>query len=205
MPDVVYEWLERFQMFMDRGSFADALFGLALAAAFAPLLVLVHEAGHAVAVRLRGLPLHGLSIGSDPILGLTVGGFRLELGRFTGKGDVGGYVAYDGRRATPVDALVIALAGPAANLVAAVVTGWLVLTGWPEKGVTFVLATLTVGGIWMALANLRLGGEAQDPRTWSDGAWVRVAWRGIRAGVGGAPMWRDPADAVSVPPPHAPS
>ena len=38
---------------------------------------------------------------------------------------MGGYVMYDARRVTTRDALVIALAGPAANLVGALVSGWL--------------------------------------------------------------------------------
>ena len=53
-----------------------------------------------------------------------MGGFRLELGRLLGAGDMGGYVTYDGRDATPADVLVIALAGPAANVAGSFVTGW---------------------------------------------------------------------------------
>lgn len=33
--------------------------------------------------------------------------------------------------------------------------------------IPFTLALMTIGGLWMALANLRTSGE--DPLTWSDG------------------------------------
>ena len=201
MLDTVTEWLQAFQIFMDRGSLAGSLIALALAAAATPLLIFVHELGHALAVRARGLPLKELKVGVESNVILTVGSFRMELGRLSGKGEVGGYVLYDGRRSTPADALVIALAGPAANLLGAVVTGWLVLGAGTNLVVILWLMTLT--GVWLAAANLRASGVAQDPHTWSDGLWARVAWRGIRAGVGDAPMWRDPDEAVSVAPPHA--
>jgi len=203
MPDQVYEWLEQFQMFMDRGSFADLLLVVFLSALGAPLVVLVHELGHALAVRARGLPLHALKVGDEPVVSITAGSFRMELGRLLGKGEVGGYVLYDGRAATPLDALVIALAGPAANLAGAAVTGWLATAMWSSGSVAVMLWLVTLTGVWVAVANLRVGGEAQDPRTWSDGLWARVAWRGVRAGVGAAPMWRDPHEAASVPPPQA--
>jgi hypothetical protein len=201
MPDEVYEWLQAFQTFMDRGSLAGSLVAFTLALATTPLLILVHELGHAVAVRARGLPLKAMKVGDEIDVILTVGGFRMELGRLTGKGDVGGYVVYDGRRSTPVDVLVVALAGPAANLLGAAVTGWFALG--EGTGLVVILWLMTLSGVWMAAANLRASGVAQDPETWSDGLWARVAWRGVRAGVGGAPLWRDPHERVSVPPPQA--
>ena len=201
MLDTVTEWLQAFQIYMDRRSLAGSLVALGVASIFTPVLFLVHEVGHALAVRARGLPLKELKVGDVSDVALTVGGFRMELGRLTGKGDVGGYVLYDGRRSTPADVLMIALAGPVANLLGAAVTGWLAV----GAGADFVLILwlLTLGGVGTAAVNLRARGVAQDPHTWSDGLWARIAWRGIRAGAGDAPMWRDPDGAVSVAPPHA--
>jgi hypothetical protein len=105
MPDKLYEWLEQFQMFMDRGSFGDLLLVVVLGTLGAPLVILVHELGHALAVRARGLPLHGMKVGDETVVTVTAGNFRVELGPLLGKGEVGGYVLYDGRAATPLDAL----------------------------------------------------------------------------------------------------
>ena len=194
MPDWVYDWLIAFDRFMSKGSLSGSLVGLALALLTPALLILVHELGHALAVKARRLPLHELRVGDQSDVILTVGGFRLELGRLLGRGDVGGYVRYDGRRSTPRDALVIALAGPAANLGGALLTGWLALRfAHATPSIPFSLTLMTIGGVWMALANLRPSGEG--PLTWSDGAWVRAAWRVLnRPG----PLWCDPHDETSV-------
>jgi membrane-associated protease RseP (regulator of RpoE activity) len=194
----VYEWLERFQSFMDRNSLG-LLVGIALAMAGTPVLVFVHELGHALAVKLRGLPLRHLKVGRETDVIVVVGGFRMELGRLAGEGDVGGYVRWDGSRATPLDVLVIALAGPLANLAGALLTGWLALrylgaTAW----IPSTLALLTFGGVGMAIVNLRATGAAADPTIWSDGLWVRVAWRDRHHR---GPLWRDPNEATSIEPP----
>jgi Peptidase family M50 len=201
MPDQVTEWLQAFQIFMDHVSAPGSLVAIALATLATPLLIFVHELGHALAVRARGLPLEAMKVGHESDVVLTLGGFRMEFGRLTGKGDVGGYVLYDGRRSTPADVLVIALAGPVGNLLCAAVTGWLALGAGPSFVASLWL--LTFGSVCMAVANLRVSGEMQGPVRWSDGRWARVAWRGIRAGVGAGPLWRDPHESASVPPPQA--
>jgi Zn-dependent protease len=187
VDDLMYDVLVPLQRIMDQGSLGDAIVGCLLAALFAPLLVLVHELGHALAVKARRLPLQGLKVGDRTDLTVSVGAFRIELGRLVGDGDMGGYVMYDARRVTARDALVIALAGPAANLMGAVVTGWLAVrfagAAW---SLLFMLVLLTIGGAWTAVANLRPAGVAADPSTWSDGLWVRVAWRGRHHS---GPMW----------------
>jgi Peptidase family M50 len=203
MPDKVYEWLEQFQIFMDRGSFTDLLLVVFFATLGSPLLIFVHELGHAVAVRARGLPLHTLRVGDGATVAITAGNFRMELGRLLGKGDVGGYVRYDGRTASPLDVLVISLAGPAANVVGAAVSLWLATAMWSHGVVSVMLWLHTLGGVSVAAANLRLRGVAHDPLRWSDGLWARAAWHGVRAGAGAAPMWRDPHEGFSVPPPQA--
>jgi membrane-associated protease RseP (regulator of RpoE activity) len=193
------DWLESFQRFVDRGSLGGALVGLGLALLCTPGLILVHELGHALAVKARGLPLRQLKVGDQTDVILTVGSFRMEFGRLLGEGDVGGYVLYDGRRSTPRDALVIALAGPAANLACAVVTGWLTMRyAGTTPNIPLTLAMLTAGGVYVAVANLRPTGVAADPLTWSDGLWARVAWRGRHHA---GPMWRDPNEETTVAPP----
>jgi hypothetical protein len=187
VDDLMYDVLVPLQRIMGQGSLGEEIAGFLLAALFTPLLVLVHELGHALAVKARGLPLHALKVGDRTDLIVSVGSFRIELGRLLGDGDVGGYVMYDARRVTTRDALVIALAGPAANLAGALVTGWLAVrfagAGW---FIPFTLVLLTVVGVWTALANLRPAGVAADPSTWSDGLWARVAWRGRHHR---GPMW----------------
>jgi len=193
------DWLEHIQRFMDQGSLGGGIAGGVLAVVFTPLLVLVHELGHALAVKARGLPLKALKAGDRSDLIVTIGAFRLELGRLVGDGDVGGYVMYDARRLTTRDALVIALGGPVANLLGALVTGVLTLRMAGEAAILpIALGLLTVGGVWMALANLRPAGVAADPTTWTDGLWARVAWRGRHHR---GPMWRDPTEETSVAPP----
>ena len=187
MPAWVYEFLSAFDRYMSQGSVVGSMAGLALALLTTPVLILAHELGHALAVKARRLPLHELKVGDRADVILAVGGFRIELGRLFGQGDVGGYVLYDGRRSTPRDTLVIALAGPAANVAGAVLTGWLAVRfAHATPSIPFTLSMMTVGGLWMALANLRPSGE--DPLTWSDGEWARTAWRALKRP---GPLWRD--------------
>jgi hypothetical protein len=51
-----------------------------------PFLVLVHEAGHALACALLRHPVHELRVGDEePVLTVKGGGFRLRLGAVTGR------------------------------------------------------------------------------------------------------------------------
>jgi hypothetical protein len=146
------------------------------------------------------LPLRQLKVGKEANLVLVVGSVRMELGCFRGGGDVGGYVLYDGRRATPRDVLAIALAGPFANLLGALVTGWLAMRYLhAAPWVAVALVVLTWGGLVMVDVNLRPKGFASDPKLWRDGLWARVAWRQRHHR---GPLWRDPNEATSVPPPR---
>jgi membrane-associated protease RseP (regulator of RpoE activity) len=173
--------------------------GRNLGAAGLPVLIFVHELGHALAVKLRGLPLRQLKVGRTSNLILVVGGFRMELGRLHGEGDLGGYVLYDGRRATARDVLVIALAGPFPNLLGALLTGWLALRCLgAAPWLPIALVVLTWLGVVMVDGNLRAKHLAGDPTLWSDGLWARVAWRRRhRRG----PLWPDPNEGTSIAPP----
>src|SRR5215212_11840355 len=115
----MYDALESFQAFMDEGSLADVALILVISALGTVLVVAVHEGGHALAALLTGNRVHELRVGDADDVTLTAGSFRLRLGRPRGDGDLGGYVIYDARSATPRHVLAIALAGPAANVLAA--------------------------------------------------------------------------------------
>jgi len=81
--------------------------------------VLVHELGHALAVRLEGGRVETIMV--IPFeLGLRP--WRFGMATSTGRGDLGGYVAYDlGEGETARAHATIAAAGPAANFVLAVI------------------------------------------------------------------------------------
>lgn len=49
MPDWVYELMEAFVAFMDRVTLVDALVLMLVSPIVAPVVVLIHEAGHALA------------------------------------------------------------------------------------------------------------------------------------------------------------
>jgi hypothetical protein len=136
------------------------------------------------------------------VLTLRAGGFRFRLGAITGNGHAAGFVVYDGARASPRDTLVIALAGPVASLAGALVTGLAAGLVWPHVALSLYFGLATIGGLICGVGNLRVSGDG--PESWSDGVWVRAAWRAMRRpspSAGGA-SWSDPREQTSVPPPH---
>jgi Zn-dependent protease len=167
------------------------------------LVVLIHEAGHALVAFALRRQVAELTVGDDaPVLTVRVGGFRLRLGAITGRGDAAGFVLYDGAAASPRDTLAIAIAGPLASLAGAVVTGVAAAWAWPSAGLSLFLGLATLGGLTCCVANLRVSGDG--PASWSDGVWVRAAWRAMR---GPTPPARaatrsEPREATSIPPPH---
>lgn len=126
----------------------------------------------------------------------------MRLGAITGNGDVAGFIRYDGAGATPRDTLAIALAGPLASLAGALVTGVAAVWAWPLAGLSQFFALATLGGFICCVANLRVSGEG--PESWSDGVWVRAAWRTMRRPTPHAPgiSWSDPREATSIAPPR---
>jgi len=181
---------------MDGASMLGTLAGIALIACLLPLVTLIHEAGHALAALAVGCRIGDVVVGDDrPLLTLRNDRFRFRLGAVTGKGRATGYVVFDGSRAKPRDVLLIALAGPVASLAGATACCLLASWAWPEPSLTFALLMGAVAG-WAACAdNLRVSGDG--PGTWSDGVWVRAAWRAMRRPAG----WVDPHEATSVAPP----
>ena len=124
MPEWVYELLEAFVALMDRMTVVDGLVLLVAGATVVPLVVLIHEAGHAIAALALRRRVTELTVGDDdPVLTMHVGRFRLQLGAIKGRGDVAGFVRYDGFGADARSTFMIALAGPLASLAGAVLTG----------------------------------------------------------------------------------
>jgi hypothetical protein len=203
VPDWFLELLEGFVALMDRLTLADTLLLLVAATVVVPFVVLIHEAGHALAAWTLRQRVAELTVGDDQsVLTVRVGEFRLRLGAITGQGDVAGYVAYDGLGAGAAKTFVIALAGPLASLAGAVGTGALAAWFWPHAGLSLILGLATLGGLICCVGNLRVSGH--DPASWSDGVWVRAAWRVMRqttTPVTAATM-PDPRQASSTPPPR---
>jgi hypothetical protein len=120
----VYELVEAFVAFMNGITVVDAVAFAAAGTITIPLVVLIHEAGHILATLVLRRRIAEPTVGDDtPAVTVRIGGFRLRLGAITGKGDAAGFIVYDAAMAGPRDTFVIALAGPLASLVGALVTG----------------------------------------------------------------------------------
>ncbi len=180
MPEWVYEFVEAFAAAVGGMSMFEALALAALGTIVVPVVVLIHEAGHALVAFAVGRPVAELTVGDDePVLTVRVGGFQLRLGAITGSGDMAGFVLYDAAQARARDTLAIAIAGPLASLAGAVITGAAAAWAWPELWLSLLFALATVGGLACCFGNLRVRGDG--PGTWSDGVWIRAAWRTMRA------------------------
>jgi hypothetical protein len=180
VADWIYDALESFQSFMDKGSLADVAVMLLISAFGSLLLVGIHEAGHALAAVLTGNRVHEVRVGDTDDVTVAAGSFRLRLGRLRGVGDVGGYVSYDGRSATPRQVLVIALAGPAANVLAAAFIA--PVAARAEGMLSVVLFLCMLASLMLAIGNLQATGDPETPAEWSDGRRAMGAGR-----LGGAP------------------
>jgi membrane-associated protease RseP (regulator of RpoE activity) len=169
---------------------------LALLPVVVPALVLAHELGHALACAALRHPVRELRVGdTTPLFSLRARDFRLHLGAVTGTRRVGGYVRYDGTRASARDILIIALAGPAASIVAALAAGAAFVAA-PSHPT--VLLLMLVGGLLDGVGNLHSSGDERE--VWSDGKVARFAWRALRHPAP-PPAWTDPREATSVAPP----
>ena len=193
----MYDVLEAFAVAMDGLSPSIAgVFLLSLVAL--PLLTLVHEAGHALAVRARGLPLQEMVVGDTPDLTILAGSFRFRFGRRTSGSSLAGYVRFDGTRATPSDVLIISLAGPLAELLVAPLAIFLALAEWTHGLVQEMLWFVAAMSLLAALVNLFPDESDGIP---NDGLSARMAWAAMQAPHESPTEWVDPHAATSVPPP----
>jgi hypothetical protein len=128
---------------------------------------------------------------------LPIGTLRVELGWASGNGDVGGYVTLGTRYATPIDVLIVSLAGPAASFTAATACAVLAVALISHGMVGVIIGLLAVQGLAMAVGNLIPFGNAQG--MWSDGRWAMLAWAARRERRAVLP---DRHEATSVAPPR---
>jgi hypothetical protein len=197
VADWIYDALESFQAFMEKGSFTDVALLLGISSIGTLLVVAIHECGHAMAAFLTGNRVRELRVGDSDDVTVTAGAFRLRLGRLRGDGDVGGYVTFDGRSATPAQVVAIAIAGPAANLLGAAVGYALAIRAEGMLSVALFLWALV--GLLAAVSNLWPHGDT--PAEWSDGRVAQVAWTERRTPVARDPAYSDPNTPTSIPPP----
>jgi membrane-associated protease RseP (regulator of RpoE activity) len=184
--DAVVELLQTFQNEMDSVTTGNILVQLVVAVMMIPVLVLVHELGHALAAWMLGHEVRELRVGNDST-GLAVRrrSFTLRLGPITGERGYAGYVLFDGSRAGAWHALLISLAGPVASLAAAAAAAVAMIA---LQSHTLALMLPFLAGLEMGLVNLSARA--------SDGQQVRTAWRALRS-----PASLEPNEATSVPPP----
>jgi membrane-associated protease RseP (regulator of RpoE activity) len=184
--DGLAEFVQSIVDLMNGITLGDLIVGSVLSMLVLPIHVFVHEIGHAVTAWLLGHRVHELRVGDDdPTVTVRSGSFVMRLGRLTGGGDYGGYVVYDGTRASAWHELLISAAGPLASIAFGLLAGFAVIAN-PSHW--FVLFMVLVAGLEIGVANL----SANAP----DGQSVRRSWRRIRS-----PEAADPHEATSVAPP----
>lgn len=149
-----------------------------------PLNTAIHEAGHAIAVRLMGFSLLSVRIGRGPeILRARWGLARFSLRRYAMLGGLTRYLPPSG--AARWRRIVVFLAGPFANLLSAFVLGaaGMVLDGqsgpWARAGTAVVVGLL--------ISHLRTFADSLWPRALSeggmtDGAHILETARGAKPG-----------------------
>ncbi|CAN5627040.1 hypothetical protein BH23GEM11_BH23GEM11_09800 [soil metagenome] len=150
------------------------------------MVTAVHEAGHAIAVRLKGGRVEAMAVGRGPTLRAVLpGGTRLGLGLLP----VGGRIVYRGVPPGTGHA-VVALAGPAANLLLAVLllrsAGWAGEWLWLVPG--SVVEILVDGRASGLLGGMRLIGSALSSGTLPELAFALGALSAVWAGLNLLPI-----------------
>ena len=125
---------------------------LAIDALLAFVAVLVHELGHAAVARRLGADVHSIAVWPFE---LRLRPRKLRMKWRVGKGDLGGYVAYTlDRIAARRKHMAIAAAGPAANLLLALVAGLLAEQVGLQTLAGTLFGALAMLSLGMGLANL---------------------------------------------------
>ncbi len=162
-----------------------ALVPTLIALPFAVFVVIaVHEFGHALAAR-RLLDVDvTVAVGRiGRIADLQLGRVRVELNVLTGLAGTGGSASFSAARATARDLLLIALAGPAASLVALIATIELYAQTSPGSFPRLLLWGMVLTGI-LAVLNVipfRWRRRRDGPLLSSDGRLVLEALRVLYA------------------------
>jgi membrane-associated protease RseP (regulator of RpoE activity) len=141
-----------------------------------PFLTLVHEVGHALAVRVRGLPLESLAVGDADDLSIRAGGVLLRFGRMLDDDAAAGFVRYDASKASAGDVIVVALAGPFANALAAPALAGAALISGTHGPLDACLWILSVGSVLIAVGNLIPRGTPGTLDHVTDGRITQLAW-----------------------------
>jgi hypothetical protein len=198
MGDWILDTLESMNDTIAQQSPLDMTFWCAVGILALPFLALVHELGHAVAVRVRGLPLKAIVVGDAADLTVRGGTATLQLGRVLGDGRLRGHVLYESTRASASDMIVVALAGPLANLVAAPAFAAVALADATGGMLDADLWLLTLASVLLGVGNLIPHGMPGSPGPVSDGRHIQIAWERR-----GTPVseWTD----VIAPAPEAPA
>lgn len=154
---------------------------LAIVVIVEPVLILLHELGHAAAAvsRLPG-PVVVRVGGVKPLITINMGRVQLRLHPIVVPWRFDGQCIYETRFQTRADAVVIALAGPALSLATGLLA-WLALgfTGAasPLHSILQVATLLAVGSGVLCLIPLTLQ-DTKGTRLRTDGALVVAALRG---------------------------
>ncbi len=166
-----------------------------------PFLVLVHELGHAFAVRFRRLPLEAIVVGDAEDLIIRAGGVLVRFGRTLDNEGAAGFVRYDASKASVSDVIVIALAGPLANAIVAPALARLALIGGTHGPLDACLWILSAASVLTAIGNLIPRGRPGTSDLLSDGRIVQLAWAARHMPAGDWTDLEAPPPAPSLTPP----
>ncbi|HEV2819763.1 MAG TPA: hypothetical protein VGW11_04575 [Solirubrobacteraceae bacterium] len=158
---------------------------LVLVVLVAPVLVAVHEAGHALAALVLTRDPVDVVVGSEGRAArLRVGRVMLALHPFLRPDRMGGSVGLDDAALSARGALAVALAGPAASSLGTVATA-LALERTAPGLLHDVLAVATLGGLMTVAINLvpmRVVERRGEPPWRTDGLLALEAVRALRWG-----------------------
>jgi hypothetical protein len=158
--------------------------GILYIAVAAMPMTLLHELGHAlVARRLLGGEVQ-VSVGTAGKLAqMRLGQIALSVNALSSPGRAAGVAEFDGSRATAGDVLLIALAGPAASLLGAIVSAWGLSAGSPSGVLHDLLWATTLAGVFgvLNLVPLTFQERREGPPVRTDGRLALDALRVARA------------------------